>query len=160
MHTQHWAISADTSHNCLQVSQDSFQHISFSAWVPWWGTTDAEMKVPSAENPKLSQVLSLKTWSWSECSFVCLADCQGYIYVFCLLSQFVPPPLPNSLKLKRGVGQNVALYALLTARDPFLSALCCQARDVMNSDIGFVIGWLEWFVPIAAFVVDRVLTTR
>ena len=53
--------------------------LSRSANDPQWGTVDAEMKVPSVENPELMNVLPLKP----------------------------------------GVGQNIAMYALLTARNFF-----------------------------------------
>ena len=41
-----------------------------------WDTADAEIKIPSAENPELSKVLSLKVLSTSEESFASSYCCH------------------------------------------------------------------------------------
>ena len=49
---------------------------------PQWGTADAEIKVPSLENPELADVLPLKhahVYSRSEYSHACFAHCQEFL---------------------------------------------------------------------------------
>ena len=67
-------------HEVSSCRPSSFLYaLSCSANDPQWGTVDAEMKVPSVENPELINVFPLKP----------------------------------------GVGQKIAMYALLTARNFF-----------------------------------------
>ena len=71
--------------------------IHFLLWlaaVPGWGTADAEMKVPFAQNQQLLHTSLRLVWNGSECTFVCFACCHE----FCL-SEFSfpgsdPPPPP------------------------------------------------------------------
>ena len=44
--------------------------------VGWDRGTDAEIKVPFADNPELSEVRSFKAWSYSEYSLACFTYCQ------------------------------------------------------------------------------------
>ena len=45
--------------------------------IPQWGTADAEIKVPSAENPELSKVL-FNAWGWSQHStYLCILSCNS-----------------------------------------------------------------------------------
>jgi len=45
--------------------------------IPQWGTADAEIKVPSAENPELSKVL-FNAWDWSQHStYLCILSCNS-----------------------------------------------------------------------------------
>lgn len=61
-------VTATCMTECVFV--DPFELQCFSPPPPRWGTVDAEIKVTSAENPKLSKVLSAE----SGVQFCSLAD--------------------------------------------------------------------------------------
>ena len=47
--------------------------------LPQWETVDAEIKVPSIENPELNESSLFTTWSGSVLNRACYAYCQEFL---------------------------------------------------------------------------------
>ena len=85
-----YSLSLQSLHHstCTIACLEGFAQNAPCSLSPQWGTADSEIKVPSVENPELTNVshrFPLKAWCRSEYSHACFAY---YCFNFCLPSPF------------------------------------------------------------------------
>ena len=94
---------------CVQRDWRRAQCVILGTATARWGTADAEMNVPSAENPELSQVSTVKPGVDQNIASHALPAAMNYIFEFLplWLVKFLFCPILFNRKVKRNVKPTV-----------------------------------------------------
>ena len=137
----------------LTVCLHQFSHVTMN---PQWGTADAEIKIPSVENPELTNALPLKPGVCQNIAMHASPTTRNFFLVLILTLQvhspsFIPNPLPAVFVLAAfSVDRTVSRTVI-----PLL--ICSLITCVLTSGIIIL---NVWFVSRWAYAFDGTLKSK